>query len=245
MESDLEGSDSSSVESEDHVSISLLPEQKHHRKRKFRGSNITFKLRQMFGGKAALYGGVTALLLLSVLLLAVFARPSSSYETVNNNDKKNARQDFELARDAPSSVRGQKKKDSPSLRLPRQVSPIEYLVHLHPNLTTFNFSGKVDALLYCNEPANNITLHIGHKIHETSVKVAHIPDLADKNTIRELDVQEITRIHGEMMVISLDQNSVLERGQYYFIVIEFNSELSRGLSGFYLSKYYSPSGELR
>ena len=246
MESDLEGSESSSAELQDHVSISLLPEQKRNRKRRFRGANITYKLWKMFGGKAAIYGVVTALLLLSVLLLAVFARPSSSHETVNNNKKKSSRHDFELARDVPVFDQGQKKTESQSLRLPRHLSPIEYLVYLHPNLTTFKFSGKVDALLYCNEAANNITLHIGKKINVTNVRVAHIPDLSEKSKLTVLNVKQFTpHLPGEMMLISLDENSQLQRGEYYFLVIEFKSELSMGLSGFYLSKYYSPSGEER
>ena len=247
MGSDLEGSDSSSVETEeDHVSISLLPEQKRRRKRRFRSANFTYKLREMFGGKAAIYGLLSALLLLSVLLLAVFARPSSSYETVNKNEKKNFHQDFEVAKDSPPlevAEHGKKNKNAQSLRLPRHLSPIEYLVHLHPDLKTFTFSGKVDVLLYCSKPANSITLHIGSKIHESTVKVAHIPDLADRETIRELKVLRRQRKPGEMMEIWLDTE--LQQGGYYFLVIEFDSELSRRLSGFYLSKYYSPSGELR
>ena len=245
MESGLEGSDSSSEELGDHVIISLLPEQKRQRKKRFRSANLTFKLREMVCGKAFIYGAVTTLLLLSVLLLAVFARPSSSYETVNKN-KKNSRQDFELARDASATVKGHRREETSSLRLPRHLTPIEYLVHLHPNLTTFNFSGKVDVLLYCNEDTNNITLHIGDKIHETSVKVAHIPDLNDKSTVTELEIHSISHIpHKEMFVITLDSSSLLVRGEYYFLVIEFNSVLSRGLSGFYLSTYNSPSGEKR
>ena len=243
MESGLEGSDSSSDDLEDHVIISLLPEQKRHRKKRFRTANLTFRLRGMVCGKAAIYGAVTTLLLLSVLLLAVFARPSSSYEAVNKN-KKNSRQDFELARDASATLRGQKREEISSVRLPRHLTPIEYLVHLHPNLTTFNFSGKVDALLYCNEDSNNITLHIGNKIHETSVRVAHIPDLNDKSSVTELEIHSITRLpHREMFVIRLD--SLLLSGEYYFLIIEYNSVLSRGLSGFYLSTYYSSSGEKR
>ncbi|KAL9985906.1 hypothetical protein ACROYT_G008359 [Oculina patagonica] len=244
MESDhREESDSSSVEFEDHINISLLPDKKHHRTKRFRGPNFVLKLREMFGGKTAIYGVVTALLLLSVLLLVVFARPSSSYETVNSNSKKNSRHDFQQARDVSVAKKEANHKESHSLRLPRHISPIEYLVYLHPNLTTFNFSGKVDALLYCNEAANNITLHVGKKINYFNVAVGEIEDRSDIDSIVPLEVTGISRLPGEMISISL--GSELQSGKYYFLVIEFNSVLSRGLSGFYLSTYKSPSGETR
>ena len=238
MASDLEGYDSS-VELDDHVSISLLPEQNCHRKKKSRTTNFCFKLRAMFGGKAAIYGVVTALLLLSVLLLAVFARPSSSFGTVNKEET-NSRQHVEFAMDASAA-------GTPSLRLPRHLTPIEYEVYLHPNLTTFIFSGSVKVFLYCNEAANNITLHIGKKIHveEPSVTVERIRDLKTKEVVKELRVESIPRIDGDMMVIRLDKDSKLERNKEYSLVIEFQSKLSRGLSGFYLSTYYSPTGEKR
>lgn len=238
MASDLEGYDSS-VELDDHVSISLLPEQNRHRKKKSRTENFCFKLRAMFGGKAAIYGVVTALLLFSVLLLAVFARPSSSYETVNKEET-NSRQDVEFTRDASAA-------ENPSLRLPRHLTPIEYEVYLHPNLTTFTFSGSVEVYLYSSEAANNITLHVGKKIHvaELSVKVEHKRDLKTREVVKELRVESIRRMHGEMMVITLDKDSKLERNKEYSLFIEFTSKLSRGLSGFYLSTYFSPTGEKR
>lgn len=244
MESDQrEESDSSSVEFEDHINISLLPDKKRHRKKRFRGPHFVLRLREMFGGKTAIYGVVTALLLLSVLLLVVFARPSSSYETVNKDRTKNPRYDFQQTRDASVSKKEASVRETQSLRLPRHLSPIEYLVYLHPNLTTFRFSGKVDVLLYCNEAANNITLHVGKKINYYNVSVREIQDLNDLSRINSMEVTNISRLHGEMISITL--GSGLQSGNYYFLVIEFDSELSRGLSGFYLSSYKSPSGETR
>ena len=241
MESDhREESDSSSVEFEDHIDISLLPEKKHHRKKRFRGPNFVFRLWDMFGGKNTAYGVVTAVLLVSVFLIVVFARPSSSHETVNKNSKKNSRYDFEQARDASASGAGKEDEGSHSLRLPRHLLPIEYLVHLHPNLTTFNFSGKVDILLLCHEASNNITLHVGKKMNYFNVSVAKIQG---QNSVVPLSVTGISRLPGEMVVLTL--STELERGNFYFVVMEFNSELSRGLAGFYLSTYTSPSGETR
>ena len=242
MESDLEGSDSVSEVLEDHVSISLLPEQKHLRRKRHLSSNFAFKLRNMFGGKTAIFG-ITVLLLLLVLLIAVFARPSSSTET----NAKDTHQSFDLPRDTSAAPKRQIHTPSPSLRLPRHLSPIEYLVYLHPNLTTFKFSGKVDVLLYCSVSANNISLHVGDKIKvpENGVKVASIQDLNTKETVKLLDVASVDRTQGEMLVITLQENSLLQSGGYYFLVIEFSSVLRSELSGFYLSTYYTSSGEKR
>ncbi|XP_068711670.1 endoplasmic reticulum aminopeptidase 1-like isoform X2 [Montipora foliosa] len=242
MESDLEGSDSVSEVLEDHVSISLLPEQKHLRRKRHLSSNFAFKLRNMFGGKTAIFG-ITVLLLLLVLLIAVFARPSSSTET----NAKDTHQSFDLPRDTSAAPKRQIHIPSPSLRLPRHLSPIEYLVYLHPNLTTFKFSGKVDVLLYCSVSANNISLHVGDKIKvpENGVKVASIQDLNTKETVKLLDVASVDRTQGEMLVITLQENSLLQSGGYYFLVIEFSSVLRSELSGFYLSTYYTSSGEKR
>lgn len=170
--------------------------------------------------KAAIFVVVAGLLLLLVVLLAVFLRPSS----VASKEEK-------------------KTQVHQSLRLPRHLSPIEYLVYLHPNLTTFKYSGKVEVLLYCKEAANNITLHVGKEINYASVLVAYIPDLNNTEGKQPLQVKTISRLAGEMIWIALD--SELQRGKYYFLIIEFDSELSKGLSGFYLSKYTSPSGEIR
>lgn len=245
MESDhREESDSSSVEFEDHINISLLPDKKRYRKNRFGGPNFALKLREMFGGKTTIFGVVTALLLISVLLLLVLARPSSSHETVNSDSRKISRHDFGQARDAALAKKEVNAQESNSLRLPRHISPIEYLVYLHPNLTTFQVSGKVDVLLYCNEAANNITLHVGNNISYFNVAVGEVPDLnnPDSNVV-PIEVTGISRLHGEMLSITL--GSELQGGKFYFLIIEFNSELSRGLSGFYLSKYTTKSGEER
>lgn len=76
----LEESDSSSVEFEDNLDISLLPDRKHYRRKRIRDSKFVCRLWQMFGGKNAAYGVATAVLLVSVFLIVAFARPSSSYE---------------------------------------------------------------------------------------------------------------------------------------------------------------------
>lgn len=246
MESDLEGSDSSSVGLEDNVGVTLLPGNKRRKKKTHQSSNFVLKLRDMIGGKAVICGTGTALLLLLVLLLAVFAGPSSSTETKREKSK-DSHHSFNLPRDASAALITQTKEVS-KLRLPRHLSPIEYLVYLHPNLTTFTFSGKVDVLLYCSVSANNITLHVGDKLNilESSVKVASIQDPLGKETVKLLDVAKVDRAPGEMLVITLHKNSLLQSGGYYFLAIEFSSELNNTrLSGFYLSTYYTLSGEKR
>lgn len=168
--------------------------------------------------KTAIVSVVAVLLLVVVVLLAVFLRSSSE-------------------------VKEKKPQVEQSLRLPRHLSPIEYHVYLHPNLTTFTFSGKVEVLLYCNEASNNVTLHVGKKINYAEVQVAFIPDSNHTEIKQTLQVKKISRLGGEMVWIELYRE--LQSGNYYFLVIEFDSELSKWLAGFYVSKYTSPSGETR
>ena len=215
-----DGFDSSGPEFEeefrDQIGVSLLPRanSESERKRIFRCFT--------FNRKTVIVGVVAVVLLLVIVLLAVYIRPASVQKVSNKKVNHQA---------------------TNSLRLPRHLSPIEYRVYLHPNLTTFNFSGKVDILLYCNEAANNITLHIGKKVYYSSVQVSFVPDANDKKSTKPLGFTKISRLPGEMICIKLD--SKLKRGKYYFLAIEFDSELSRGLAGFYLSTYKSSSGEIR
>ena len=207
-------SDTESHEFEDQVKVSLLPETDSRRKTVF----SRFPLNR----KTAIFCVVAVLLLVLVVvvLLAVLLRSSS----VEPKQEKKAQVEQ-------------------SLRLPRHLSPIEYLVYLHPNLTTFKFSGKVKVLLYCNEASTNVTLHVGKKINYTDVQVAFIPDSNDTEIKEAMQVKKISRLAGEMIWIELD--SELQSGRHYFLVIEFDSELSKGLAGFYVSKYSSSSGETR
>ncbi|XP_078360605.1 endoplasmic reticulum aminopeptidase 1-like [Oculina patagonica] len=208
-------SDTSIHEFDDQLNVSLLPETDSSNSQR-QSKFHCLKLNR----KAAIFVVVAGSLLLLVVLLAAFLRPSSA-------------------------AAKEEKKDQvyQSLRLPRHLSPIEYLVYLHPNLTTFKYSGKVEVLLYCNEAANNITLHVGKEINYNTVRVAYIPDLNDTEGKQPLQVKKISRLAGEMIWIALD--SELQSGKYYSLIMEFDSELSKGLSGFYLSKYTSPSGQTR
>jgi len=170
--------------------------------------------------KTAIFSVVAVLLLVLVVLLVVFLR-SSSVEAKQEN----------------------KAQVEQSLRLPRHLLPIEYHVYLHPNLTTFKFSGKVEILLYCNETSNNVTLHVGKDISYTDVQVAFIPHSNHMEIKQALEVKKISRLAGEMIWIEL--GGELQSGRQYVLVIEFDSELSKGLAGLYVSKYTSPSGETR
>ena len=244
MESDQEATDSTGLEIEDQINISLLTERKRHRKKRFGGENSSLKSREMCGRNRAIYGSVTGLLLLVVVLLAAFARASSSYETVNKKSEKRSPYSFRDTKDKwqlEQQAGDQALRDDQSLRLPRNLLPIEYLVYLHPNLTTFKFFGKVDILLFCKEDTESIVLHIGN---EVTVKKVEVAELLGKNEARKLKVQDINR-KQEVDMLSITLDETLIAGKYYFLLIEFNSTLSKGLSGFYLSSYVTKSGEKR
>lgn len=201
-------------EFKDDIAVSLLPREGDEPERK--GILRCSKLNPR---RAAIIVAVSFVLLLVIVLLAVYVRSSSTNKSLDHQ------------------------KSTISLRLPRHLLPIEYHVYLHPNLTTFKFSGKVDISLYCNEAANNITLHAGEKLNYSNVQVSFVPDGDDKEKSKLMGISKISRLSGEMIYIKL--NSKVERGKNYYLSIEFHSELNRGLSGFYLSTYNSSSGEVR
>ena len=201
-------------EFKDDIAVSLLPREGDEPERKG-----ILRYSKLNPRRAAIIVAVSFVLLLVIVLLAVYVRSSSTNKALD------------------------RQKSTISLRLPRHLLPIEYHVYLHPNLTTFKFSGRVDISLYCNEAANNITLHAGEKLHYSNVQVSFVPDGDDKENSKLMGISKISRLSGEMIYIKL--NSKVERGKNYYLSIEFHSELNRGLSGFYLSTYNSSSGEVR
>ena len=227
MESDQEATDSTGLEIEDQINISLLTERKRHRKKRFGGENSSLKSREMCGRNRAIYGSVTGLLLLVVVLLAAFARASSSYETVNKKSEKRSSYSFRDTKDKwqlEQQAGDQALRDDQSLRLPRNLLPIEYLVYLHPNLTTFKFFGKVDILLFCKEDTESIVLHIGN---EVTVKKVEVAELLGKNEARKLKVQDINR-KQEVDMLSITLDETLIAGKYYFLLIEFKLHFKQG-----------------
>ena len=168
---------------------------------------------------------VTMLVAPLLLLLPLFAPfPHSSGAQLPNQGK---------ARDPPMATNGQPFPWD-RMRLPRTVSPLHYDLTLHPNLTTFDFTGVVRIELDVHEDTSAIVLHA------KEMQVLDVLLLAPEGA-RPLRVLEYPNFHQ----LALISDSVLTKGRRYEVQLGFAAKLSDSFHGFYKSSYRTSSGEVR
>ena len=123
------------------------------------------------------------------------------------------------------------------IRLPLNVRPLHYNVHLRPDLyggdpERFDFTGSVAIYVTCTRRTDRITLHMKHldilnatiDIHSGSSEEQSPTCLSWRNdTLREF------------LVLSFDQQ--LKPGFQYRLMIHFEGKLKQNLIGIYLSSY--------
>lgn len=158
-----------------------------------------------------------------LLLLCVSFSPSSGAQLPNQNQSK----------DPPIATNGQPFPWD-RMRLPKTVSPIHYDLSLHPNLTTFDFTGVVRIELDVHEDTSVIILHA------KQMQISKVVLLAPEG-VRPLQVLEYPRFHQ----LALLSNSMLTKGRKYEVQLEFAANLSDSYHGFYKSSYRTSSGEVR
>uniref|UniRef100_A0A665V708 Aminopeptidase n=1 Tax=Echeneis naucrates TaxID=173247 RepID=A0A665V708_ECHNA len=120
------------------------------------------------------------------------------------------------------------------MRLPKTVSPIHYDLTIHPNLTTFHFTGVARIELDVHEDTNMVVLHA--KQMQISSVLLLAPD-----GVRPLKVLEYPHFHQ----LALLSDSVLTKGQMYEVKLEFAANFSDSYHGFYKSSYRTRTGEVR
>ncbi|XP_047448476.1 endoplasmic reticulum aminopeptidase 1b [Mugil cephalus] len=120
------------------------------------------------------------------------------------------------------------------MRLPKTVIPVHYKLNIHPNLTTFNFSGNIRIELDVLEDTSTIILHA--KQMQLSSAVLLAPE-----SVKPLQVLEYPPFHQ----LALVSDSVLTKGRKYEVQLEFAANLSDSFHGFYKSSYRTSSGEVR
>ncbi|XP_029428716.1 endoplasmic reticulum aminopeptidase 2 [Rhinatrema bivittatum] len=125
------------------------------------------------------------------------------------------------------------------VRLPNWIVPIHYQILIHPNLSTFTFTGST-------------TIEIS-VIHETSSIVLHSKQLEiSQATIGEESEHMQTNINQLKILEYLPHEQVaffsakpLMTDKKYFINIAYAAKLSDGLLGFYKSTYRTKEGQER
>ena len=123
------------------------------------------------------------------------------------------------------------------IRLPDNVFPIAYSLSIHPNLTTFKFTGKVEIILQATESTNFIILHV------KSLKISNaeltVTDTSNKVSLGSVYTSE------KLQQQYYEVTSSLDVGVNYTFQLEYEGDIASALAGFYRSSYKTKSGEQR
>ena len=123
-----------------------------------------------------------------------------------------------------------------NFRIPNHVRPMSYDINIHPNLTTFKFSGRVIIELRCYQPTNNIIFHV------RDLSVGNVK-LTDSKQKRLKIVRNVQYKENQQHLISV--NEELREKERYSLYMEFNGTLSKNMEGFYRSSYKTKAGKVR
>ena len=123
------------------------------------------------------------------------------------------------------------------IRLPQTVFPLSYDLTMHPNLTTFQFAGRVQIVIATNEVTDFIVFHSkGHEI--VSIK------LREDDSSEEVAIESLS-VSSKNQLAYLKISPALKLGVNYTLDINFTGIIASALTGFYRSSYKTKSGEQR
>lgn len=122
-----------------------------------------------------------------------------------------------------------------TLRLPDTVKPVHYDLLIHPNLTSLNFTGRVQIQLEVQQDTKHVLLH-SKNLHISKAVV-----LQSGAALLLLHVQESAPF--EQIALS-SHNFTFVKG-VHAIQIDFSANLSSSFHGFYKGSYTTQSGEVR
>ena len=116
-------------------------------------------------------------------------------------------------------------------RLPKSTYPNRYEIELDVDLDKFSYTGTQKVDLNVVETTNKIVLNsVG--IEVTKAKI--------QNTEQDISL-EVSYIEDDEKIV-FESEEVLSKGLYE-LYLEFNSEITNDLKGFYKSSYMSEGGE--
>ena len=119
------------------------------------------------------------------------------------------------------------------VRLPSHLLPLHYDLYLHPDLSTGLFMGRVTIDIEATSPTSYFLVHTKHL------------DISDTRLLNE-DGDEISYMRAfeydrnEFWVVQLEREVVAGN---YSLSMEFNGNLTRGITGFYKSVYTNRLGK--
>lgn len=123
-----------------------------------------------------------------------------------------------------------------NFRIPNHIRPLSYDIYIHPNLTTFKFSGRVTIDVRCYQPTRKVIFHV------RDLTVGNVK-LTDSNQKRLKIAQTVQHKKNQQYLIALKEE--LREKERYALYMEFNGTLSKNMEGFYRSNYKSKTGQVR
>ena len=126
-----------------------------------------------------------------------------------------------------------------NIRLPDNVVPRSYRIFMHPNLTTFDFSGTVNIDFIVKNSSTNFLV-----FHSRDLSLSHISLQSKIKRTKVNIVSNLECVSLNQVYLGLDRD--LSVDATYTLSVSFNGELSdQILEGFYKSSYISKGGQRR
>ncbi|XP_069118198.1 endoplasmic reticulum aminopeptidase 1-like [Argopecten irradians] len=234
--------------SDDVEDVSFLPGDSLHRKAVYEPS-VKQKCRQLVLGK----GRATAIVvcigifILVITLIAAFARPGSQPPQPCFQPQAAPSTDQPQVPPKPNNTKYLATDGEvfpwQQIRLPRSIIPKEYDVMINPDFLserkTFKGVVKIKALVM--EKTEMIIFHVKDlTITNVSVQIQH----NGGGMLRKCDVKMQLKCE-ELQMYVLQMAETLMEGTKVTVNLEFDGVLVKKLSGFYLSSYTTPGGEVK
>ncbi len=175
------------------------------------------------------------MLILGIALIAAFARPADSICYTDRVRPTSSPQ----GQVAPTPAVATNGEPFPwkNIRLPHSVIPLTYDIKLHPNLTTFQFTGNVSIKIKTLDDTHFVVLH-ARDLNITQYEMYHAADMSRIRVVKYLYYKGHQQIY-------LETRERLQGGKEFIVKLSFTGILSANMAGFYKSSYTTSSGEKR
>ncbi|XP_050744759.1 glutamyl aminopeptidase isoform X1 [Drosophila biarmipes] len=133
---------------------------------------------------------------------------------------------------APAVKAASKVLQNLGFRLPKQIKPSKYRVHLRPDLDRKNYSGNISISLQVLEPISFIPVHV-KQLNVSTVEVKHLDESGAP--LKEI-TPSLTFAHPEFEYWVTEFEQPLEAGNYS-LRLNFSGSLADRITGMYQSTY--------
>ena len=181
------------------------------------------------------------IIIIGIALIAAFARPS---ESICYTGAAPTHSPHVEASTPPTATNGEKFPWE-DIRLPSTIIPSNYDISLHPNLSTFHFTGNVTIQIKALSDTNFIVFH-ARDLNFSSYELIHFKSEKKKEGEKEKKINIIKDLHyPRHQQVYLELAGKLQGGKEYVLKIGFTGVLSNNMAGFYRSSYTTSKGERR